>query len=333
MKKRHLLWLIVGLLLLPTIVLAQDSDTDLSEVYETNNFTISYPEDWSIVDDLTGNSGVAFSVPVAGAGGGLRGVIVQREDIRVWLTLSENDDRTALELVQDNADDFMDGLSDAEMGLSLEFLINDREVAFADVHSLFPQRYMAMIVDKDTVLEAMIIGVPTQFITVMPTLMEVLNTFRLADDDSEIEELNVEYVLPETHRRRGDWSFDYPAEWDMEDRDTFTLMTVPSIETTLGLGATHQRDASDLEGYAGEFLDNILDQAPDLEYEVYEFETEDYVAIRTDFTDPESDFAYTSIVAYMEEDILITFTIIGTTEEIMMLLPVVEQIIETVTVD
>lgn len=335
MKKSYLLWLFIGLLLLSSLVAAQDENTELSEIYESGDFTINYPEDWELIDDLTSEIGIGFSIPIAGLGGGGEGFIIQREDTRIWLNISENDGDSALEQTQAAASEFAEGIPDTQLTFSAEYLINGREVAFVDLQSMIPQRFVTMVLDEDTIFEGWVIGVPSQFVAVMPTLNEVLNTIRLADDDSDIEDLDVQYILSETHNRDGEWSFDYPRGWETEEGNSYTLMVIPNIETSIGLSASTNPiiKREELSFYAEMTRDSILEQDPTLDYEIFEIEKEAFSAIQTNFTDEESDFAYTSIVAYMEKDTIITISVIGSINEAAMLTPIIENIIASVVVD
>lgn len=329
MKKLYLLWFLVGLLLFSSLASAQDSDTELSETYESTRFSVSYPEDWET--SLENSIGIVLNAPIAGADIVIGDFIGQSEDIEIWLILAGNKGNSALEYTLEYAEESSDGLG--YIGLSLEFLINGREAAFVDLKYVAPKRFFTMILDEGTILMGWVDGFPSQFAAVMPTLNAVLNTFRLADDDSEIEELHVEYILPETYIREGEWSFDYPTGWEIEESDDTAIMVVPGIETLQALSVFCCLFYWDLSDEADMMRDDFLGKTPEMDYERYEFERETYSGIWLDFTDPEKGIGYTSIIALTDEGIHLVVIIIGTTDDIVMLAPVVENIIATVKID
>jgi hypothetical protein len=196
---------------------------------------------------------------------------------------------------------------------------------------MVPIRQVTLTVSEDAKLTVMLSGVPSQFIEVMPTLLEVLNTVRLTGDETPVvEPADVVYMLPDTHARAEAWKFRHPADWPTEEGNSYTLLVVPGMETTIGISAIHHTAAADLDGWAADTLDSIVAQVGGGEHATSQLSLNDQPAVRLDFVVVEEDFGYMELFFHSGDDVLVRLSVIGTPDDIAILTPVVEQIITTV---
>ncbi len=319
--------IVAGLcLLLGTVVASAQDDV---EMYETEAFTLRYPADWEVVNDAE-TSGAIFSIPIEGQGSGGEDIVIEREDVRALFSLETRDDGSALGFARSMAEGMTED-TDSRLGLALSFTINDRDAAYVDVIGMFTFRHIVIVLDEETYLQVLLTGVVEQFVEVMPTMFDVLNTVRLSGDDTPIEETVVEYDLAQTHVRKGRWSFRYPVDWSSEEGDAFTQLTVPSLQTTIATSVLRRPNADDLEFWAQTVQDNVMGNLPETaEASISEFELSEFEALRLTIVIPQENIRFTQLFVHPEDEVVVLLSIIGPPQEVEMLLPVAAAIADTV---
>ena len=319
-------------LVLVTTVQAQ-TDPSLSETYEGARLTFQYPADWNIDANLDAENAFIIHIPIPGEGAIGEGMVMSRDDLPALISVQTDSKSSALKFAQDSAAELVGDGSVFQVGIAVELQINDRDAAYVDVLGLLPSRFAVMSLNDDAKLLVMLNGVPQQFSEAMPILFEVLSTMRLDGDDKPIAEpAEIIYALPDIHTRKDSWSFLHPADWPTEEGNSFTLMRVPGIETTIGISAYHDNQAADLQSWAEETVNNIMAQVNTGEHTISDVSIDNHEALRLDFVIAEENFGYTEVFLYREPDIIIRLTIIGTITDIAILTPIVEQIIASVEV-
>ncbi|MCB9451121.1 MAG: hypothetical protein H6672_06755 [Anaerolineaceae bacterium] len=323
--------ILLAILLLPLAVHAQNADLpELTETWTTDTFSLNYPADWMPSKELDGN----FSIPIAGEGAVGDGIALSREDLTATFSLVSREKLTAHDLALEVAQDWAASIPDYALGVVLDATINEREATFADVSGMFPVRFVVLALGNDQYLQVMLVGVPEQFTAVMPTLWAVLDSARLDGDDTlPSKELTVQYTLAQAHQRKGYWNFSIPADWTTQEADTYTLLVIPGIETTIGVSAVNDDFAADLHVWGDQVYQNVTASAPDVEYDEKEFMIGEYPTLQQNFRLVSEGLGFTEFIAYAGEDVQINISVIGPLPEVSMLIPVVQDIIVTVVVD
>ena len=323
--------LLSACLLAPALVTAQaEIDAPQMVSYESDEFTLQYPDSWEVDTVAESTDGLVFHIPIAGEGSVGDGIVLQREDLRAMVGVQAGGKESAYDFALNLVAGLASGEGGFKAGMALAFRVGERDAAFADVLGLLPLRFVVMTLDNESKLVIMLAGIPAQFAESMPMLLDVMNTVRLPDDDTPAEATVIEYLLPETHIRKNDWSFNYPAGWIAEDQQSYTLLTVPGIDTTIGISTNYDNAASDLAGWSNAVLDSLLSRVPEGEHETITLEVNGSPALRLDFRIPEEDFGFTELFVNPGDNILVSMTAIGAPLDITMLDPVMEQIAATV---
>lgn len=328
MMKRWIGLLIVILGLLPFTAAAQDAALpELTETFTTDTYSFKYPADWTPSAEHQGN----FSIPIAGEGAVGDGIAISRDDLTATFTLLNQEGTTAHDLAASAAQDWAKNVPDYTTGLTLDLTINEREATFVDVNGIFPLRFVAASLGHDRYLQLMLVGVSEQFTAAMPVLWAVFDTARLKGDDTPLADtLEVHYTLTQNHQRKNGWDFSIPADWQTQEAESYTLLVIPGMETTIGISAIHDLDAADPHVWASQVHDNVMEAAPGAESEALDLTIGEYPAFQENFRIVSDNLGYTQFVAYAGEDIQISVSVIGPLAELPALLPVVLDIIPTV---
>lgn len=317
------LGIIILLLSLFVMMSAQaQEDIDLPNQYEDDVFSLNYPSNWEILEeDSVDGESIVFSVTSS----------YTSAEGRIVLSIVENDGDETLEWAENRADEFDDRRHD--LGLVLEFKLNGLKGAYADILGETPQRFFALRLDDELLVDIVITAETDDILALSPTLYEVLNTLRINNDDSEIDDLEFNYILPETHERQHNWVFGYPDGWSAEDYDYFTLLIVPNMETTLGVSFNNYPAGTEtLDEYVDYLNDLLIENNGDLDYEnsPYEFEGIPFVLTRYEL---DGVFGYASLSASPRNNRVTTVSISGLTEEIEYFVALAEAIILTIDED
>lgn len=325
------IWIVLVVLgMLPFTAVAQDDAVlpELTETYTTDTFQMNYPADWTPGKEVS-----VFSIPLAGEGAVGDGIAIQRDDLTATFTLVSGEKLTAHDLAVQVAGDWAEGIPNYTQGVVLDVTVNGREAAFADVLGLLPVRFVTLALGNDQYLQVMLAGVTEQFTAVLPTLWRVFDTARLTGDDApQDESLVVHYTLAQDYQREDYWDFSIPADWMTQEAETYTLLIIPGMETTIGISAVHDDNAADPHLWGDQVLQNVMASAPDAEYEEMDIIIGDYPALQQNFSITDQNLGYTQFIAYGGEDIQINVSVIGPLSEIPVLTPVIRDIIPTVVI-
>lgn len=292
----------------------------LSNQYEDDVFSLNYPDNWEILeeDSIDGES-IVFSVSAGedGQSSGLQSSITSSytgAEGHIVLSIVENDGDETLEWAESRADEFDDRRHDP--GLVLEFKLNGLKGAYADILGETPQRFFALRLDDEILVDVVITAETDDILALSPMLYEVLNTLRINNDDSEIDDLEFSYTLSGTHERRRDWVFGYPDSWSTEEYDYFTLLVVPNMETTLGVSFNNYPAGTEtLDEYVDYLNELFFENNGDTDYENFPYELEGIPVVLTRY-ELEGDTGYSSLSASLRNNRVTTVSIFGPKEEI-----------------
>jgi hypothetical protein len=117
-----------------------------------------------------------------------------------------------------------------EINDPIEYRITGKSAAQVDTTSaLFNFTYLALELAPDTYLVMSLAGTPDQIAAVIPIVLEVFNTARYKGDSTPIKGLVLETILPESYSSSALLvNFNYPANWTVEETETYVLVTAPS---------------------------------------------------------------------------------------------------------
>lgn len=309
MRPKILFLLLLSLLTFSTLA---------QEDFSNDTFSFAYPDDWEITEQS--ETSVLFSAPIAATGAGQTGDFsIQTEGMGIFVIVEETS-LNALELAESEIEEIAgDGVFTAEP--LIELVINDRDAAMVDANSmLLSWRIITMSLDEEYVVLVIMTGVDEQFNQATPIVLDILNSVRVAGDDTPIDPLIASITLEETHTRPdGNMAFDYPAGWEVTEEETYTLLIIPDNDVTIGLSSTAYPedvpvDEAELSSIVAEFIDVVTNQYPS--FDVIDDGTvltlnEDQLAVSALLVDPEDGFAYGYIVFSFGENNLGRVTIIG----------------------
>lgn len=288
------------------------------EDFSTETFSFIYPEDWTITEQ--NETSVIFSAPIAATGEGQTGGFsIQTDGMSIFVVLEETP-MNALELAESQLEDIADGdVFTAEP--VIEYVINNHDAAMVDSNSmLFSWRIITMSLDEDYTMLVTMTGVTEQFIQATPLVFDLLNSVRLAGDDTPVEPLSPWITLEQSHTRTADGMvFEYPAGWDFSEEETYTLLIIPDSTVTIGVsGIPYPPDSpvdeAELSSIVDEFIGIVTDQYPS--FEVAQDLTvvslnEDQTAVTALLIDEAEDYAYGYIVYNFGDNFLGRITVIG----------------------
>ena len=272
-----------------------------------------------------------LTAPIAGSGG-TGGFVVDQETMSVLLSIVPNDGEPPLAQAEAMAMDMIDGMPDGQVGLSLAMLVNDMPTAYSDANNgLFIQRFLVMTLDKENQVSVMLNGVGVgQFNEAMPIVLEILNTLRLAGDDTPVGDLDVTYILQETHTRAGEWEFDYPSGWLAEEGNGFTLLTIPNVEPTFGLSIIPASAGIDIDDWADDVRQNILNNVSEAETSITELVVDGFEVRLMQAVIPGDNVGLTQLIASPDEsDAIYNLSILGDVDVSLSLLDVASAVIQT----
>ncbi len=325
------IWIVLVVLgTLPFTAVAQDDAVlpELTETYTTDTFHMNYPADWTPGKEVS-----VFSIPLAGEGAVGDGIAIQRDDLTATFTLVSGEKLTAHDLAVQVAGDSAEGIPDYRQGVLLDVTVNGREASFVDVLGLFPVRFVTLALGNDQYLQVMLVGVTEQFTAVLPTLWAVFDTVRLTEDDApQSESLVVHYTLVQDYQRKDYWDFSIPADWTTQEAETYTLLIIPGMETTIGVSLVRDDNAANPHIWGDQVYQNVMASAPDAEYEEMDITIGDFPALQQNFSITDQNLGYTQFITYGGEDVQINVSVIGPLSEIPVLTPVIRDIIATVVI-
>ncbi len=331
MKTGLVLLVLSSLWCWPLISEAQSGPSpELTETYAGEDFTLQYPAEWTLDAAVGDAEAFTFHILIAGEGAVGEGMVMSRDDMTALMSLQTSEADSALVFVRQQVDELVGDGGVFQAGIAMGFTISGRDAAFADVQGMLPVRFVGITLGDDSHVLVMLSGVPQQFIEVMPALIEVLNSARLPGDDTVIDDAAVDYLLPETHLRVEEWTFQYPEDWTVEEQDAYSLLVIPGTQTTVGISVLRDPDAAQLEGWAEVVLGNLLENFPNGEHELRELTLDDRTALRLDFRVSQMETGFTQWFLYLGEDALVNLTVIGAPLDIEMLSPLIEALVGTV---
>ena len=322
MRNLKVIWLI-GLLVLSLPILGQDESLTLGEVYTTDAFSVQYAEEWAVAESDA--MSMQFDIPL-------------EDDVSVIMTLELQELR--MQLVRDLVDGWVETILDenpsAEQGFTVDASLHEQALAIVDIQSVDASwRYMVINVEYEMYLFVTLASESAVSInTAMPMVWESLNSFRVAGDESPIEDLLIAYDFSETHERVGEWQFEYPSGWVLQEAETFTFIEIPNIETTIGISISKRAEASDLDGWAdlvmetGNFI-ALSEERRELDIDGYESLL---LVVMLDVGEGlDNPWAYKQYFLNPngEKNQLIMVSVVGLPHEVDAVLPVVEQMFQT----
>ncbi len=326
------LWLVCICLLCLLLPLQAQDEIDLTETYATDVFSIQYPADWEINAEMANETSVLLTAPIAGRSSNNSDIIVNLQSMTVLVSVVPNEGDSPFSQVEAMAMNFVDEVPDTQQGLSLAMLVNDMPTAHSDASNiLLSQRFIVMSVDKETQADVLMNGAGlSQFNEAMPIVLGMLNTLRLAGDDTPIEALDVEYILQETHTRAGEWEFDYPSGWIVEENDAFTLLAIPNVEPTFGLSIIPAPVGIAIDDWADEVRQNILNNVSEAETSITELTVEGFDVRLMQAVISEENFGLTQLIASPDDsEALFNLSIIGDVDVSLSLLDIASAVIQT----
>ena len=211
--------------------------------------------------------------------------------------------------------------------------LNGLKGAYADIIGTQPRRFFALRLDDEILVDIVITAETDEILALSPVLYEMLNTLRISNDDSEIDDMKFSYIFSETHERRRDWTFGYPDAWSTEELDNFTLLVVPDMETTLGVSFNYYPAGTEtLDEYVDYLNELFTENNAGVEYENFPYEFKGIPIVLTRY-DLEGDWGYSSISASPRNNRVTTVSIFGPKEEIEYFVTVAVAIILTIDED
>jgi hypothetical protein len=284
---------VLVVMMLPTVSQAQEDDTKsrLTETFVASDesFSFMYPEDWelSLDSDIP-----AFSVEIEAHDPGQDGTVVEGSNLFVSVTLMERDTDATLEDAANTDLADMIGLGGELTGPDY-FLVNDKVAVQLDVSTImFNITDILLELDEDTLVKIQLTGTSDQIANTLLLAYEILGSVRLSDDTAEQAPLHFALSEPESYESDTHGiGFEYPADWEVSEGDSYVLVTAPS-GVSIGLSYyTYDpapEDVEDIAAYEVQFtVDNTVEQIPTVEVgELLPFELNEQHYVRVAIIEP-----------------------------------------------
>lgn len=312
------IFLTVIVLLVPGLVTAQGDTVPYMSPDES--FSMEIPDDWKV--ETEGDGSVMFQIPIANPGTvAPEGIVAELEVLATTFTLENHEDETIETLLAAQFDDLE--LSN-EPGEPVFFTLNELPAGYVDAGASFlGTRWLAIDLGEGQFITVMMIGAPQQFWLATPLILDVLNTLRLAGDDTPVKELVVVEELGETYTRPEDQlTFEYPAYWGLEEQTSYTLLILPT-GSSVGISGEIPGFPVD-EAFVELVIDDVIQRIEEntdmtVEEEPIKFEINDQPGISFVGTDPVNNESYIYIVVQLNDEMIGVISGIGYPDEIRIL--------------
>lgn len=297
-----------------------------NKLWENADFSFEYPGDWTL-DEVDALDGVFFRAPFAGESDPGSGFVISQPDMSVIVNLNQGLDPDAPLFDPQTSDDEM-------LAFELNFMLNGLEAGSQHLgNEMFRVHTLKLRLDETTQVSVLLSGVSTaQIAAARPLALQLLNSLRLAGDDSPVDPLKVVYDFPEDHVRQGEWGFSHPADWITEEQNSYTLLVPPGLQTTIGLSTPFWRneaEAADIDAVMDQQVQNIVESLGDTGYELYEVDLKGVRGLRLDIIDEAENFGYTQVMAYTEGNWSHNMTFVGTPGDIALLEDIIPDLLLT----
>lgn len=318
---------IIFILLLGFPIIAQaQTDAVLTFSAEDGSFSLAYPAGWEITE--SGGDSVTFSAPIPATGVGQSGGIQVETDVLPIIMRVSAAGKNQLSA----ADFALAELNRAIVGEAIvtdpqNLLLNDQPLAVVDgLADPFDNRLMVWDLGAGNFASVWLFGAAEQFATATLPILEILNSVRLNSDTTPLSSLTLAIADGTPYARPSEpVAFAVPAGWLASEEDTYTLLTIPNNDVTVGISGDFVELATDSVA-ADRVNDVVLSVEQDVPTatvgEVSEFTVTDLPAARVLIID-ESGIGFAYVVTGIGQDVYANMTVIGSLENVLLLEPTI----------
>ncbi len=317
----------IFILLLGFPIIAQaQTDAVLTFSAEDGSFSLAYPAGWEITE--SGGDSVTFSAPIPATGVGQSGGIqVETDALPIIMRVS------AAGKNQLSAADFaLAELNRAIVGEAIvtdpqNLLLNDQPLAVVDgLADPFDNRLMVWDLGAGNFASVWLFGAAEQFATATLPILEILNSVRLNSDTTPLSSLTLAIADGTLYARPSEpVAFAVPVGWLASEEDTYTLLTIPNNDVTVGISGDFADPITETVA-----VDRVNDVMLSVEQdvptatvgEVSEFAVTDLPAARVLIID-ESGIGFAYVVTGIGQDVYANMTVIGSLENVLLLEPTI----------